>query len=69
MTPSRSESIDYTSQCTVSVDYGEGGTGKRIVYERPQMQVPDRPLTELERVTMLIRTTTTRASSSAPHTH
>jgi len=46
----RSDSIDYTSQCTVCVDYEDGGTTNRIVYERPQIQVSHGPLTELDRV-------------------
>lgn len=46
----RSESIDYTSQCTVCIDYEDGGTTNRLVYERPQIQMPDGPLTELDRV-------------------
>jgi hypothetical protein len=52
MTPTRAESIDYTSQCTVCVDYDDSGRADRLVYERPRMQVPDRPLTDLERVTI-----------------
>ncbi len=46
----RSDSIDYTSQCTVCVDYEDGSTTNRLVYERPQIQVSDGPLTELDRV-------------------
>lgn len=48
MTPKRSDSINYASECTVCIDYQEKGTVKRLVYERPQMQLPDRRLTELD---------------------
>lgn len=48
MTPKRSDSIDYATECTVSIDYEDEGTVKRLVYERPQMQLPDRRLTELD---------------------
>src|SRR3954463_4079863 len=50
MTPKRSKSIDYASECTVCVEYEDEGTVKRLVYERPQMQLPDRRLTELDLV-------------------
>lgn len=46
----RSDSIDYAAQCTICIDYEESGVGNRIVYERPQMQIPDRPLTSFERM-------------------
>ena len=49
MTKSRSDSIDYTVQCTVCIDYLESDTKNRIVYERPQMALPNRPLTTAER--------------------
>jgi hypothetical protein len=48
MTVKRSDSIDYTSQCTVCVEYEDGGASNRLVYERPQIQLPDRPLTEVD---------------------
>jgi len=48
MTARRSDSVDYTSQCTVCVDYQDGGTVKRLVYQRPPTQLPDRRLTELD---------------------
>ncbi len=48
----RSDSIDYTSQCTVCIEYEDGGTRNRLVYERPQIPVPDRPLTEFDLVRM-----------------
>ena len=50
MTPKRSDSIDYASECTVCIDYQDEGTVKRLVYERPQMQRPDRRLTALDLV-------------------
>lgn len=48
MTAKRSDSIDYTTQCTVCIDYVLSGVKDRIVYERPQMLVPDRRLTAAE---------------------
>ena len=45
MTNRRSEAINYTTQCTICIDYEESGAGNRIVYERPQMKLPNRPLT------------------------
>ena len=44
----RANSIDYASQCTVCIDYQDQGAQGRIVYERPQMQIPNRPLTPSE---------------------
>jgi hypothetical protein len=52
MTGKRSDSIDYGSQCTVCIDYHDGGAKNRLVYERPQVQVPDRPLTKFDRLRM-----------------
>lgn len=49
MTPKRSDSIDYTSNCTVCIIYVDAGFENRLVYERPQMQLPDRPMTSAER--------------------
>ena len=46
----RSDSIDYAVQCTICISYDESGIANRIVYERPQMQIPDRPLTAFERM-------------------
>ncbi len=46
----RSDSIDYAVECTICIDYEESGVTNRIVYERPQMQVPDSPLTSFDRV-------------------
>ena len=53
MTIRRSDSIDYTTQCTVLVAYHEGGVEKRIVYERPQMRPPNRSLTAAEEMQVL----------------
>ncbi len=50
MTCKRSDSIDYLSQCTVCIDHHVDGAKNRLVYKRPQIQVPDRPLTEFERL-------------------
>ena len=47
MTPKKSDSIDYELECTVCIEYQDEGTVKRLVYERPQVQLPDRRLTEL----------------------
>lgn len=49
MTPNRSERIDYRENCTVCVTYVEASAMNRLVYERPQMQLPNRPLTAAER--------------------
>lgn len=49
MTMSRHESIDYTKNCTVLVSYDEAGVENRLVYERPQMPIPNRTLTPVER--------------------
>lgn len=46
----RSNSIDYAAQCTICIDYDELGVTNRLVYERPQMQIPDRPLTAFEQM-------------------
>jgi len=46
----RSNSIDYTSQCTVCIDYEDGGAQNRIIYQRPQYQLPSSALTELDLV-------------------
>ncbi|MBP1078664.1 hypothetical protein JOD63_002632 [Microbacterium terrae] len=46
----RPDSIDYAAQCTICIDYEESGVANRIVYERPQMQLPERPLTAFERM-------------------
>ncbi|TPW78071.1 hypothetical protein [Schumannella soli] len=53
MSPSKSSSVDYASQCTICIDYQAGERVDRIVYERPQAPVPDRPLTEADRVRLL----------------
>ena len=48
MTPKRSESTDYTSLCTVCIDYEDAGVADRIVYERPQSQLPGGRMTALD---------------------
>ncbi len=50
MTNRRSDSIDYTVQCTVCIDYHQSGVENRIVYERPQMEIQHRPPTASERI-------------------
>jgi hypothetical protein len=37
----------------VCIDYDDSGTTNRLVYERPQMLVADRPLTAAERALLL----------------
>jgi len=49
MSDSRANTIDYTTNCTVCIIYVEGGVENRLVYERPQMQIPNRPLSTPER--------------------
>lgn len=50
MTSHRSARIDYTSQCTVIITYLDGDRQDRMVYERPQPQVPDGPLSAFDRI-------------------
>jgi hypothetical protein len=50
MTKNRHESIDYTKNCTVCVSFDDAGTENRLVYERPQMLIPNRPLTTADRM-------------------
>lgn len=45
--------MDYSTECTVCVIVIEGGVENRIVYERPQVQLPNRPLTSAERARAL----------------
>jgi hypothetical protein len=52
MTSKRSNSIDYTTNCTVCIIYVDAGVENRLVYERPQMQLPNRPMTAAERKQM-----------------
>jgi hypothetical protein len=53
MTTKKSDSVDYTTHCTVCIDYDDSGATERLVYERPQMLIPDRPLTAIERALIL----------------
>lgn len=48
MTERRSKTVDYSSYCTVCVTYDVDGIESRLVFERPQMQLPDRPLTTFD---------------------
>lgn len=50
MTSHRSARVDYTSQCTVIITYLDGDRQDRLIYERPQPQVPDRPLSTFDRI-------------------
>ncbi|WP_110589836.1 hypothetical protein [Microbacterium suaedae] len=50
MTSHRSARVDYTSQCTVIITYFDGDRQDRVVYERPQSQVPDGPLSTFDRI-------------------
>ena len=49
MSDTRATSIDYTTNCTVAIIFQDDGRESRLVYERPQMQIPDRPLSLAER--------------------
>ena len=48
MTTKRSDSIDYASQCTVCIEYQDERALNRIVYERPQMPLPEGQLTQAD---------------------
>lgn len=50
MTSHRSDGIDYTTQCTVIITYINGDHQDRLVYERPQPNVPDGPLGSFDRI-------------------
>lgn len=50
MTERRSDTVDYSSHCTICVTYDVDGIESRLVFERPQMQLPDRPLTTFDLV-------------------
>lgn len=50
MTSKRSDTVDYTTQCTVLITFLDGNRQDRIVYERPQWRLPDRPLTAFDRL-------------------
>lgn len=50
MTSHRSARVDYTSQCTVILTYFDGDRQDRMVYERPQPQVPGGPLSTFDRI-------------------
>lgn len=50
MTPDRHDSVDYTTQCTVIISYVDGDRQDRLVYERPQTQIPDGRLSTFDRI-------------------
>ncbi len=50
MTSHRHDSVDYTTQCTVIISYVDGDRQHRLVYERPQAQIPDGPLSTFDRI-------------------
>lgn len=50
MTSRRSSTVDYTTQCTVIITYVDGDRQDRLIYERPQPQIPDGPLTTFDRI-------------------
>ncbi len=50
MTSSRHDDVDYTTQCTVIITYVDGDQQDRLVYERPQTQIPDGPLSTFDRI-------------------
>ena len=50
MTSHRSDAIDYTTQCTVIITYINGDRQDKVVYERPQPNVPDGPLGAFDRI-------------------
>lgn len=50
MTSSRADTVDYTTQCTVLITYLDSDREDRLVYERPQTQVPAGPLSTFDRI-------------------
>lgn len=50
MTSRRSNTVDYMTQCTVIITYVDGDRQDRLVYERPQPQIPDGRLTTFDRI-------------------
>lgn len=53
MTAHRSDTIDYSTQCTVIVTYVTGGRQDRLIYERPQPSMPDGSLGAFDRIRIL----------------
>src|SRR3546814_12798544 len=47
---SRASTANYTTQCTVLITYLDGDREDRLVYERPQTQVPAGPLSTFDRI-------------------
>ncbi|MCT2225843.1 hypothetical protein [Microbacterium paraoxydans] len=50
MTSRRSDTVDYSTQCTVLITFLDGEREDRIVYERPSTQIPDGPLSTFDRI-------------------
>ena len=50
MTSRRSDTVDYSTQCTVIISFHDHDREDRIVYERPQTQIPDGPLSTFDRI-------------------
>lgn len=53
MTTGRDRRVDYSTECTVCIIVIDEGVEKKLVYERPQVQLPNRPLTPHERTRAL----------------
>lgn len=53
MTTGRDRGVDYSTECTVCIIVSDEGVEKKVVYERPQVQLPNRPLTPAERARAL----------------
>lgn len=49
MATGRDRGVDYSTECTVCIIVIDGGLENKVVYQRPQVQLPDRPLTPEER--------------------
>ncbi|CAH0144826.1 hypothetical protein [Microbacterium sp. Bi128] len=49
MTTGRDRGVDYATHCTVCIIVIDGDIENKVVYERAQPQIPDRPLTPAER--------------------
>lgn len=50
MTSTRRDDVEYTTQCTVIITYVDGDRQDRLVYDRPQTQIPDGPLSTFDRI-------------------
>lgn len=49
MATGRDRGVDYSTECTVCIIVIDEGVEKKVVYERPQVQLPNRPLTPADR--------------------